>query len=266
MPSNFQTDTSAHDPLDYVLEEPILKPISDNFLRIRRNLLVISLVGILYGMGTFTIDGLSVSGIKLNCGSHKTIEIIGFLVILYQFMHFIFEAWEHYLYWRLRITGTKLAHVTTGKFAHEEGDYPNDPQQSTLYSWWVAQRKNLKGWQDIEKDTGDIFTKLGVFMSSLDTNNVRNEVVGLSNKVSGLINELTKITNILSSHRVGASLEKFDKWFWNFQKLQLLKWAVLELILPFIMGLLALYFMFPSIVMSIVKYAFMALTKTSPFS
>ena len=256
-----QDDEKSFPSFDNILEEPILKPISENFLRIRRNLLLISLLGILYGMDTFDIEGLIISGIKINCSSINLLEIAGFSIILYQFLHFTIEAWEHLIYWRLRYTGTKLAHVTTGKFAHEGGDYPSDTQQSTLYSWWAEEKKNLKGWEQIRDEASSTFTELESFKSSLDSSNIQNQIVPLLNNVSSLDQSLKKITEIITSSRVVASLERFDKVFWKFQKIHLFKWFILELGLPLILGIAALYLMFPAIFANLLRTASISLTK-----
>jgi len=53
----------------------------------------------------------------------------------------LWGAIDSFCEWRLRITGTRAAFITTGILSSESGDYPNDPRHSTLYFWWVKNAK-----------------------------------------------------------------------------------------------------------------------------
>lgn len=220
-----------------ILVEPIIKPLSENFLKIRRNLLMICLLGLLYVFDVFDICNLSMSGIKIKNGSIKTIEIIGFVIILYQFMHFILEAWEHLTYLRIRVTGTKLSHVTAGKFAAEGGDYPNDPDQSTLYSWWFEQKNLMRQYEQKKNDLMLIVEGIESAPGDLSVDAVKD----VQNKLTQFIGLQEAFNNKILSPRVFASLERFDKKFWFYQKLQLIKWFGLELVPPFTIGILTLF-------------------------
>lgn len=101
-------DEEKRKAVEKVLGEPIFDDFSDNTLKIRRNLLVVA----------------------------------------YLVVHFGWNSITHFQQWRLRVTGTRLAFKTgrsPGLYLEddERGDYPDDPRQSTLYTWWLVQAKQL---------------------------------------------------------------------------------------------------------------------------
>ena len=149
----------------------------------------------------------------------------------------------------MRITGTRVAHVTTARLAGEFQDYPNDPRQSSLYNWWKEEARKIG---NINEKAQDMIAKLEACEESLNTliqdsqnsNNLNHAQRGVSEArtaISTLINAVNEAKNTLDSSRIPASLKRFDQWFWNFLKSQNLRWFSFDFLAPILLGLAAIF-------------------------
>jgi hypothetical protein len=117
-----------------VLGEPIAVGLTDRAWRSRTQLLVVAIGVVWFKLRVdpmATVFGFSLPGLT-DQAVHEALAI----AIAYLLLHFVWMAWESFAEWRLRLTGTRVAFVTTGTFASLECDYPGDPRQSTLANWW----------------------------------------------------------------------------------------------------------------------------------
>jgi len=121
--------------VEKILGNPIFDEFPEHTLRIRRNLLIIASIASiykLYGLSISSGGEVSLGGIKLSGLTNVAVDQIMFVLVVYHLIHFFWNSVTHLQRWRVRVTGTKLAHVTTGKFSSDAQDYPNDPIQSSL--------------------------------------------------------------------------------------------------------------------------------------
>src|SRR3990167_303384 len=134
------------DAVEDALGAPAGCELPDNVLKIRRNLLVVSMASIamiLAGVHinpSSTLFGLQFSGLNDEIIAKGLIAVLSYL-----FIHFLWCLNDAFLTWKIRVTGTRLVFVTTGKFANEYADYPNDPRSSSLYWWWLEEAKKIGG-------------------------------------------------------------------------------------------------------------------------
>ncbi len=129
--------------VESVLAEPKFDNFDDRTYRVRKNLIVFSLIMLFKYYKELDITVKNVSFLEIKNLDNSLIDKFLFLVIVYHLIYFVFIAWEHFKHNRIRITGSKLRHVTTGKFASQGADYPDNPMQSSLYSWWVTESKQF---------------------------------------------------------------------------------------------------------------------------
>lgn len=137
-------DEEKRKAVEKVLGEPIFDDFSDNTLKIRRNLLVAAFLVVVYKLNGLSVGAdASVAGVKIVGLTNQVVDQTMFWVVAYLVVHFGWNSITHFQQWRLRITGTRLVHQTGAKWASDKADHPDDPRQSTLYTWWLVQAKQL---------------------------------------------------------------------------------------------------------------------------
>lgn len=234
--------------VERVLGEPVAGDFPENALKVRRNLLVVSLVGIL----------LVLTGAKLNPDS----DVMGFRFLgiteslvrmsllastAYLWIHFAWYTIDAFSEWRLRLTGTRLAFVTTAKFASEEGDYPDNPRHSTLYTWWSQRSRHISSALNAINDVEIRLKDIEASVKAGHNPNAGNELRSLAenlNALADLRRQMETLSKILESQRIPTSLKRFDGWFGFFLRSQNLRWIVMDAGLPLIGGAWALVLLF----------------------
>ncbi|MDR7123114.1 hypothetical protein [Rheinheimera soli] len=95
------------DAVEKALGNPVAGDLSDNALKVRRNLLAFGIVSIVITIGGVKIDpASSVLGFKFVGISEDLITNSLLVTNVYFLLHFIWYAFEGFLEWRLRVTGT----------------------------------------------------------------------------------------------------------------------------------------------------------------
>lgn len=89
--------------LDTILGEPIFDDFTEHTLRIRRNLLAISVVALFYKLNDLQIEGGQVFGIKFAGLTSSAIDHALFWLLTYQLIHFAWNGWGHLLRWSQEI-------------------------------------------------------------------------------------------------------------------------------------------------------------------
>jgi hypothetical protein len=152
-----------------------------------------------------------------------------------------------WLEWGARLTGTRVAFVTTGKFASEHGDYPSDPRQSTLYNWWKDSASKISSLTEPLETTEE---KLAMWEKRVEEGilkndpNLRTVVQSFQDIRTNIDDVKRKIENVeetLSATRIPASLERFDGRFRLMLRSQNIHWLVLELAFPLLLGCWAVW-------------------------
>lgn len=169
----------------------------------------------------------------------------------YTFLHFLWYAFDGFLEWRVRISGTRLAFVTTAKSASEHGDYPNDPRQSTLYCWWMFQAPRIGnlGEQitEIEGKLRDWEKKVIQLMQEDPSDghgmNLANGLMQI-NQIQGELSKLSRSVEqaqkVICAARIPVSLKRFDDAFHTLSRSKNLRWLAIEVLFPILFGVFAL--------------------------
>jgi hypothetical protein len=235
-----------------ILGSPISPEFPDTALKVRRNLLVASLVSIVVVLGRVSIDPeYPIFGFKFVGLSESSIRFGLVIVVAYLLVHFTWYVFDEFAGWRVRVTGTRVAFVTTAIAAHEDADYPNDPRQSTLYRWWYenAKRVGQLGVR-IEDDNRKIELYKDALKSFVgtpkDAGNLQNVIKAASQAQHASIElkrSVDHLVEIFESQRVTASLQRFDKWFEYLLRSENLRWLLVDAFAPLCAGVVALYFL-----------------------
>lgn len=233
-----------------VLGEPFWADFPANTTKIRRNLLISSFVSLAIVLGGVQIDPTStLFGLKFTDLSDQLIKTGLSLITAYLFIHFLWCSIDSFIEWRIRVTGTKVAYVTAGQLASEYADYPNDPRQSTLYRWWVAQAKDIGNIHsyvqeiDSKLDTWDNYLEKFI-KDGADPNKLSSASSFIHSTridMADFKKAIERSQKTIESVRIPASLERFDNWFKILLRSQNLRWITIEMLLPLIVGGYALY-------------------------
>ena len=227
MPSKNDFDSEKVKEIKQKLGEPIIPDFSESGHRVRRNLLFFSVIGLVFIIaGNIKGGNISFAGLTFINLSYVQIKAILITVLYYHIFHFFMIAVEHYLKIKLRLTGVKemmpLYHGSNQSFRSGYMDYPTDPQQSTLYSWWLEQH--------------NIFIRSKSIQTSIDQLKNNTDAGDNNNNIADIKNTLLAINSILSNERIKISLQRFDDSFNNFLKIQKNRWIIIEFGMPLVFG------------------------------
>ena len=169
-----------------------------------------------------------------------------FYLGVYFLIHFLWCSIDHIQEWRLRVTGTRVAFITAASYTSEEGDYPSDPRQSSLYNWWKGQAILISSLTDpldsINTKLAEWELKVNEALKDNDPNvsTTCASINKVNEDITKLKSSIENVEKTLTSNRIPASLYRFDKWFLFFLRSQNLRWLVIELMLPMLLSLYSL--------------------------
>lgn len=236
--------------VEKVLGEPAFSEFPENAWKVRTNLILAAVISISVVFGDLHIEPDSqILGLKFK-GLTDTVLTNGLIaVVAYLLIHFLWVSIDALLEWRLRVTGTKVAFVTTGRFSSEHGDYPSDPRQSTLYNWWKSEAGRVG---NLAKNASEISQKLNEWESTLkakfsegaDAMNIVNATTQLAStreQLARLGREVKEASDAINAARISASLKRFDRWYGLFLRSQNLRWLLVDFLTPVLAGTYALF-------------------------
>lgn len=231
------------------LGEPVTAEFSDYVRRLRGNLVFISFISISLIIGGLEIDPTSsILGLKFK-GLDNSSLMLGLAILnTYMLFHFLWCSFDAFQEWGMRVTGTRLSFITTARLSSEHGDYPSDPRQTSLYHWWKDQANKIGS---LSEPIIEINSKLEVWEKKVkealesqgnpNAVNVCMAINRVSTDITKLKSSIETVSKTIESTRIPASLERFDNRFQLFLRSQNLRWLVLELGLPIIMGLTSVF-------------------------
>ena len=229
------------------LGEPVLPEFSEDLRRIKRNLLIVSSVAIFAQLSGVQITEAGFLGFKFSNPDQIWLQIALLSVVGYLFVQFCWRAWDYIQHTRLRITGTRVSHVTTGKLASKYGDYPNDPIQSTLYNWWLNEARrigNLSAMADQIHRITDLLEEVAKRPGNMEMpniNHVMQSASEINNNIAKLVNRIEEAEKAIGSARIPVSLKRFDRWFHRFPKSQIRRIILLDVAFPFFFGAMGIW-------------------------
>jgi len=230
------------------LGEPLMPEFTDYMRRVRSLLIIVSLISIGVVVGGLTIDPTSsVLGVRFQGLSDELVRKGLLIVNAYLLIHFLWGSADNWLEWGARLTGTRVAFVTTGTIASEHGDYPSDPRQSTLYNWWKGEASRITSLSEPLEKTDE---KLAAWEKRVEESILKNDpnlmtVIqsfrDIRINIEDLKNRLEKVESTLTAIRIPSSLERFDQRFNLMLRSQNLRWLTIELFFPLALGGWAVY-------------------------
>jgi hypothetical protein len=238
-------DSERQAAVEKILGEPYMPDFSEEALKVRRNLLAVSLISI-----AGTIAGVRIApdspvfGFHLEHLNQAVIGKVVALVVGYMLIHFLWYVIDAFAGWRLRVTGTRVSFITAGTYGSADLDYPGDPRQSTLYNWWRSKRPAVAqlcedlpaieaSLNKVQTSLADLQAPPGVVDNSANVLRSLGEVRQSFDRLKQAI-EASK--SLEESPRMLVSLRRFDGWYSFWLRSQNLRWIVLDAGLPLLLG------------------------------
>ena len=230
------------------LGEPLMPEFTDYMRRSRTLLIIVSLISISVVIGGLAIDpSSSVLGVKFQGLSDELIRKGLLIANAYLLVHFLWGGFDSWLEWGARLTGTRVAFVTTGTFASEHGDYPSDPRQSTLYNWWKDSASRISSLTEpleaMEQKLAEWEKRVEEAVLKNDPNlmTVVQSFRDIQTNINDVKMKIESVEKILTATRIPASLERFDSRFKLMLRSQNTRWLLLELAFPVLLGCWAVW-------------------------
>ena len=214
----------------------IIDDLSENAHRVRRNLLIFSFVAIFYKLSGASIgeNGVSFYGINFNHVDKNFISIGIFLIVFYHFFHFFLIAIAHWQYLRIRVTKSDVKFLTAAIFAAEGDDHPSNPKDSSLYAWYAENISQLNN--EFNKSHQKIDELLKIFEREKVKQQASTDDFG---KCFAHLSSIDSTLKNLVAPRFITSIKKFDKSFKCYRAIELLRWILIEILIPLIAGIIA---------------------------
>ncbi|WP_122313307.1 hypothetical protein [Pseudomonas coronafaciens] len=229
-----------------VLGEPVGFDISETASKLRRNLLLISVVVIILIVGGIQAGAdISLFGIKLTGVTPKKLMIGLAVVLTYHLIHYLWYCYELYSEWTLRLTGTRLSFVTGAMFGLEGADYPNNPRQSTPYTWWLQESRSMLAYEDLLRQVEAGVRGLDTHVEELQKKDMTSagtvslSMQNLKNTLEQVRNSLEATESVITNTRIPASLHRFDNRFRLLLKSQNMRVLLVEIGMPIFIALAA---------------------------
>jgi hypothetical protein len=216
-----------------VLGEPVFLGFDEPAQKARRNLITVGTVAIAFWAWDLkvakdpSILGVQVQNVAGSVFAWGLLWALGYLIV-----HFVWLGWDAFVEWRLRITGTRVVHVTTARASSVHGDYPSDPRQSTLYGWWADQTRSIGKVSQLVEDL-----RAAISLMPAPPHGYHDFASTLASQLANLAKQVENSGKLIADARIPVSLERFDSWNRLFLKSQNMRWLLLELGVPLAVGL-----------------------------
>lgn len=239
-----EIENGPEDVARKVLGEPYPLQLSEYEERVRRNLLLYSVVSISACMlGAVSVNEPVLFGvIKLPRFSSEVIYAGLLMLVFYELLNYGLMLWNSFSYWRVRLTGSRLrpSRSTGGPWStggEEFEDVDGEEKNSTIYIW-MFERANSA--ESILNALNERSIQLDEICVSLKRQQDMEGCLGrLEVQVNMMNDSLKAIDNILSSARLSESFNRYDRWFYYMVKTQSVRWLVLDCAIPLLLGLIA---------------------------
>ncbi|WP_100144096.1 hypothetical protein [Shewanella carassii] len=201
---------------DLLLQKPNIEPLDNNTQRIRRNLLVASIIGIVLTIGSATFSSQNgFSGFKFEDLNILHVYLFLIAALVYFLCHFLWASSDHLKENRHRLTGIKIPKATVASYAASPTFEPrtNEERQTTLFSWWKGQRQQSEYFQTI--------------IESIEKNIEKSQYEPAINSIKQQIEDMSSKTEYIE-----FALLRFESSFWKHQRSQILRWFLFDIGIP----------------------------------
>lgn len=209
--------TEVADDVKKYLSEPVYGELPEESYKIRRNLLVTSVIAFFTLNAGINIDnGIVFAGITFKNVNELKISIGLLLFNIYFLIHFMLITAHSFAEWRIRLTGIR-------KF-------------EPISKWWLHQMQNN---QKLWVVSNDVIKQIEM-ANNLDINN-ETKTSELKQSTVNLMFYLKHMKAISDEGVFESSLKRFDKWYSMLGHSQNLRWLIIEMGFPIVLGIYTNY-------------------------
>lgn len=206
---------------DKLLITPNIEALDANTQRIRRNLVVTSMLGIITAIGSVDFDNESnrFAGFKLNDIEMNHVYLMLGMSLVYLLIHFIWAAIDSLKENRLRLTGINVPKATVASYAASSTFEPNtnEKRQSSMLSWWKGQKGH---YETLERIIDNIQENVKDDKYNPAINATKQHIEELHAKAS----------------YIEEALLRYEAGFWNHQRSQIFRWFIMDFGLPCVLA------------------------------
>lgn len=244
--SELDQDLERRVAVGKALGEPFMLEFSETVRKMRTHLLIGGVVSLAAVLMDLTIEpDTPVFGVVFDGLTEEKILYLLLAINVYLLIHFSWSSIDSFQEWRLRRTGTMVSYLTIidSAFGNDELDFPPDPRQSTLYSWWRDRSKNQIALpQAINQIDSKITLMMDAVIAELEKGqtpalaNWQREFMAVREQLKTIKSSQEEGDRLIQHDRMSVSLERFDSAFRVLLKSQNIRWMLLEWLVPLLVG------------------------------
>ncbi len=137
MSENKELNSSKQKDSAKVDEYSTFENFDENTHRVRRNLLIFSVIALFYKLSGATLTGkFSFLGLEFDHIDHEMIDLFLFWIVGYHLIHFVWLALEHYQHNIISLTRVGQKDVKGSLGFGGEGKISLKDDTWNLYLWW----------------------------------------------------------------------------------------------------------------------------------
>ncbi len=244
-------DNNSVEAVQKIIGEPFSPGLPENALKVRRNLLAFSLIALYLAHGNIQIAGtFTVLGLTFGNITPDKIQFALTIVLAYHLVHFFWYVGEEFMAWNLRVTGCKAVFGSKMRLVGSHEDLPEDPRQSTLYSWWLFRAERYlvseDKWQELREKLNSIEERVKAWpVQSEEDEKFRQKLtLDIRNNQDAIrtcMGTLADFAHVFKDNRIPVSLEKFDRFFAIALRVSNWRWILIEISFPLVAGVAGIF-------------------------
>lgn len=232
-----------------IINEPIHIFFSEDAIKVKKTLLILSFITLLLTIGNLSIDSTSsLLGLKFNGLSSDLIYIGLLILIIYNFINFVWNSINALLEWEIRQTGCKNAFKPNYNDlinfnGSTESSFPENPRNTTLYYWWNRQINYIPAIT-MKVDSIDKIFKLyqeNVSSNDKSINQLNHKISDEMDNLSDIKQSLEIIKNALKDDQIKTSLKNFDSRYYTLLVSQNMRNILVEFLIPLSISLFSIF-------------------------
>ncbi|MFM4702003.1 hypothetical protein [Aeromonas bivalvium] len=232
--------------IELIMKEPSPLEATEYEEKIRRNLLISSMIAIMsLFLGITPTEQVEIWGLKFQNVTMNSIYVVLLAIIIYELGHYCWIVFNKFSYWRVRLTGSKLGTYrgSAGGFGSDDPqeDTVGDEINSTFYNWMIERAHGYHALIDLISNQKTELDMLSRKVLEEEPNPEARSKIEL--KVNALNDSVERLSKYLDSVRISESMRRFDKWFDMVIKSQSRRWFILDCIFPISVGFFAFIYL-----------------------
>lgn len=208
---------------ELLLQKPNIDPLDTNTQRIRRNLIVVSILGFIWTIGSAAFDSkVGFSGFTFKDLNLFHLHLFLLVALIYFLCHFLWASLDHLKENELRLTGLKIPQASVASYGGSATFEPNtnEDRQSTLFSWWKGHRQQYEHFENVIK--------------SIENHIEKAQFEPAINAVKQRIEDMNSKTEYIEH-----ALLRFESGFWKHQRSQIMRWFLLDIGVPCLLAVIS---------------------------